>query len=179
VTAGLIVCAAVLAAATVFGAAWRRRDGVLRATRPAGLAGGSTGAGGATARRAVTLTPQQLGRPLGSRATLLQFSTAFCAPCRATRRVLGEVAAMVDGVEHVEIDAEAHLSLVRLLGILSTPAVFVLGPDGTIVRRGTGQPRKADVIAALGVAVPDAAAAPAAGSAGPPVGGPVRHPWGK
>ena len=25
---------------------------------------------------------------LGERATLLQFSSAFCAPCRATRRVL-------------------------------------------------------------------------------------------
>ena len=28
---------------------------------------------------------------LGERATLLQFSSAFCAPCRATRRVLGDV----------------------------------------------------------------------------------------
>src|SRR5690348_12215146 len=28
----------------------------------------------------------------GERATLLQFSSAFCAPCRATRRVLADVA---------------------------------------------------------------------------------------
>ena len=34
------------------------------------------------------LTAEQVGE-LGPRATLLQFSTAFCAPCRATRRVLG------------------------------------------------------------------------------------------
>ena len=50
---------------------------------------------------------------LGERATLLQFSSAFCAPCRATRRVLGEVAGLVPGVTHVEVDAEHHLDVVR------------------------------------------------------------------
>ena len=91
-----------------------------------------------------------LGGPLGSRATLLQFSSAFCAPCRATRRVLAEVAGMTDGVAHLEIDAESHLDLVRRLDVRRTPTVFVLGPDGRIARRASGQPRKADVIAALG-----------------------------
>nr|WP_149550351.1 thioredoxin family protein [Streptomyces marokkonensis] len=87
---------------------------------------------------------------LGERATLLQFSSAFCAPCRATRRVLGEVARLVPGVAHVEIDAEARLDLVRRLEIVRTPTVLVLDAAGRIVRRATGQPRKADVIAALG-----------------------------
>ncbi|MGZ4582661.1 MAG: thioredoxin, partial [Nocardioidaceae bacterium] len=32
------------------------------------------------------LTPADLGQPLGDRATLVQFSSAFCQPCRATRR---------------------------------------------------------------------------------------------
>jgi thiol-disulfide isomerase/thioredoxin len=91
-----------------------------------------------------------LGGPLGPRATLLQFSSAFCAPCRATRRVLAEVAGMTDGVAHLEIDAESHLDLVRRLDVRRTPTVFVLGPDGRIARRASGQPRKADVIAALG-----------------------------
>jgi thiol-disulfide isomerase/thioredoxin len=95
----------------------------------------------------------ELGRSPGERATLVQFSTAFCAPCRATRRVLSEVARMVPGVAHVEIDAEDHLDLVRELDILKTPTVLVLDADGRIVRRATGQPRKADVIAALGEAV--------------------------
>ncbi|MDF3299335.1 TlpA family protein disulfide reductase [Streptomyces tropicalis] len=94
-----------------------------------------------------------LGEELGQRATLVQFSSAFCAPCRATRRVLGEVAAMVPGVRHVEVDAEAHLDLVRALGVLRTPTVLVLDADGREVRRATGQPRRADVIAALGEAV--------------------------
>jgi thiol-disulfide isomerase/thioredoxin len=95
----------------------------------------------------------ELGQGLGERATLVQFSSAFCAPCRATRRVLAEVAAMVPGVAHVEIDAEQRLELVRALDILKTPTVLVLDADGRIVRRATGQPRKADVIAALGEAV--------------------------
>lgn len=95
----------------------------------------------------------ELGEGLGERATLVQFSSAFCAPCRATRRVLADVAEMVPGVAHVEIDAEEHLDLVRRLDILKTPTVLVLDAEGRIVRRATGQPRKADVIAALGEAV--------------------------
>ncbi|KUM87493.1 thioredoxin [Streptomyces pseudovenezuelae] len=95
----------------------------------------------------------ELGAELGERATLVQFSSAFCAPCRATRRVLGEVAAVVPGVSHVEIDAEDNLDLVRALDILKTPTVLVLDADGRVVRRATGQPRKADVIAAIGEAV--------------------------
>ncbi|GGV08921.1 thiol reductase thioredoxin [Kitasatospora aureofaciens] len=101
----------------------------------------------------VRLSEADLGGPLGERATLVQFSTAFCQPCRATRRVLAEVAGMVDGVEHVELDAEAQLELVRRLEVLRTPTVLVLDAAGRVVRRAAGMPRKADVIAALGQAV--------------------------
>lgn len=97
----------------------------------------------------------EIGAALGERATLVQFSSAFCQPCRATRRTLTEVAAMVAGVAHAEIDAEAHLGLVRRLDIVRTPTVLVLDADGTIVRRASGLPRKADIIAALGAAVRD------------------------
>jgi thiol-disulfide isomerase/thioredoxin len=96
------------------------------------------------------ITGADLGLPLGERATLVQFSTAFCAPCRATRQILAEVAGMTEGVAHVEIDAESHLDLVRRLDVRRTPTVLVVGPDGRITKRASGQPRKADVIAALG-----------------------------
>ena len=96
------------------------------------------------------LTPTDLGEPLGERATLVQFSSAFCQPCRATRVVLGDVASMVPGVAHVEVDAESHLDLVRRLDVTRTPTVLVLDGAGRIRRRATGAPRKADVIAALG-----------------------------
>ncbi|MFD7119769.1 TlpA family protein disulfide reductase [Streptomyces sp. NPDC056730] len=95
----------------------------------------------------------ELGGELGERATLVQFSSAFCQPCRATRRTLAHVAGMVDGVSHVELDAEERLELVRELGILSTPTVLVLDAAGRVVRRAAGQPRTADVIAALGEAL--------------------------
>ncbi|MEV6315282.1 thioredoxin family protein [Streptomyces sp. NPDC051776] len=101
----------------------------------------------------VRLGEDRLGARLGERATLVQFSSAFCRPCRATRRVLADVSGMVDGVAHVEIDAEAQLGLVRDLHILRTPTVLVLDGDGRIVRRAAGQPRKADVIAAVGEAI--------------------------
>src|SRR5690606_16285021 len=44
-----------------------------------------------------TLSAADIGGELGERATLVHFSTAFCQPCRATRRVLADVAAMVPG----------------------------------------------------------------------------------
>ena len=135
---------AALALATATGLLYRTRNGTMRPARPA--AGGTAG----PAPAGPGLTTADLGAPLGARATLVQFSTAFCAPCRATRQVLADVAAMTDGIAHVEIDAESHLDLVRRLDVRRTPTVLVLGPDGRIARRASGQPRKADVIAALG-----------------------------
>ncbi|WP_225821578.1 TlpA family protein disulfide reductase [Streptomyces naphthomycinicus] len=135
---GLVMCAAVLAVASAYGVLHKRRNGRTRVRgRDEGKRFGAA----------------ELGGELGERATLVQFSSAFCAPCRATRRVLGEVAGLVPGVAHVEIDAEARLDLVREWEILKTPTVLVLDAGGRVVRRATGQPRKADVIAALGEAV--------------------------
>jgi thiol-disulfide isomerase/thioredoxin len=86
---------------------------------------------------------------LGERATLLQFSSAFCAPCRATRRVLGEVAGLVPGVTHVEVDAEQHLEVVRALRVLRTPTTLILDASGREVSRAAGLPQRDQVLAAL------------------------------
>jgi thiol-disulfide isomerase/thioredoxin len=90
---------------------------------------------------------------LGERATLLQFSSAFCAPCRATRRVLEDVASAVPGVTHVEVDAEHHLDVVRRLGILRTPTTIVLSAGGVEVTRASGAPTRQQVLTALEMAV--------------------------
>lgn len=132
---GLWIALGVVALAVVLGAVHRHLDGRVR-----------------TRDGAADLRP--LLQRSGERATLLQFSSAFCAPCRATSRILGEVAAVVPGVEHVEVDAESHLDLVRRLGILKTPTTLVLDAAGHEVLRATGQPRKTEVLAALGQAVP-------------------------
>ncbi|HME67171.1 MAG TPA: thioredoxin family protein [Streptosporangiaceae bacterium] len=142
VTGGLIALAAALLVATLLGVAMRRRAGQFRPPSP-----------GTPAKPAGALTEADLGAGLGRQATLVQFSTAFCAPCRPTRQILAQVADMVDGVTHVEIDAAARMDLVQRLRINSTPTVLVLDSDGAIVKRATGLPRKADVIAALGPVV--------------------------
>lgn len=90
-----------------------------------------------------------VGERLGDRATLLQFSSAFCAPCRATRRVLSEVTDLVEGVRHVEVDAEHHLDATRAFGILRTPTTVVLDASGAEVTRATGAPSRDQVLSAL------------------------------
>ncbi len=85
-----------------------------------------------------------LGRPLGAVVTFVQFSSAFCAPCRTARQVLGRLAAEEPDVGHVDIDAESHLELVRLLGVRRTPTVLVLDGVGRQVARFTGTPRGDD-----------------------------------
>jgi thiol-disulfide isomerase/thioredoxin len=147
VLAGAIVVAAVLALATVAGLVFRRRDGrFATASRPAAADQALSGA--------------ELGQPLGSRATLLQFSSSFCAPCRAARQLLADVAARDAGVTHMEIDVADRLDLVRRLDIRRTPTVFVLGPQGQVTRRASGLPRREDVVAAVALAT----GGPAAGT---------------
>lgn len=153
VVTGLIVLAAVLVSASAFGL-WRKHtDGAVRMQTTA-IAGVDEQDARNTLRDSDrTLTADRLGRGLGERATLLQFSSAFCQPCRATRVVLADVASKVDGVEHIELDAESHLELVREIGILRTPTTLVLDREGRITARAAGVPRKDQVLAALDVSV--------------------------
>jgi thiol-disulfide isomerase/thioredoxin len=131
---GLIVAVAALLAATSFGLVRRARDGRLRQ-------GPQTGDRAALAR---------LGVSDGTPVTLLQFSSAFCAPCRATRALCASVAAQVDGVRHIEVDAESHLDAVRALGITRTPTLLIVDVAGRVVRRAAGQPpTRAHLLAAI------------------------------
>ncbi len=127
---GSLVALGVLAVATAVGAWWQRRDGRLRPV--AGPAAELSNLG-----------------VRGGQVTLLQFSSAFCAPCRATRRVLADVAATLPGVAHVEVDAESHLDEVRALDIWRTPTVLVVDASGRVVHRATGAPSKAQVVATV------------------------------
>lgn len=138
---GLVILAAALVLTVVAGLLHKSRDGRVRAAAPVSDAG-------------LAAVLAELGVAPGERATLLQFSSAFCAPCRATRRILSEVSEMVDGVAHVEVDAEQHLPLVRRLSIVKTPTTLILDGEQREVQRASGQPRKADVLAALGKALP-------------------------
>jgi thiol-disulfide isomerase/thioredoxin len=158
VSQGAWVLAAALVAATGFGLFRAVRDGRFRGThRVAGVAEREPASAGVRAGadiEAGVLAGADIEHRLGDRATLVQFSSAFCAPCRATRRVLTEVAAAVPGVEYVEVDAEHHLDLVRRLGVVRTPTTLVLDPSGREVVRATGAPRRQDVLTALAGAIP-------------------------
>lgn len=128
---GWVVAAAVLLA-LAFGLYRRLVDGRPRATR-----------------QEARLDAALLGGELGGTATFVQFSSAVCAPCRVTSRVLGEVSAVRPGVAHLEIDAEARLDLAARLGITRTPTVLLLDGAGVERTRIVGAPRKPDILQAL------------------------------
>jgi thiol-disulfide isomerase/thioredoxin len=131
---GLAVAAAVLLAATGAGLWLRAREGRVR---PAGGAPPAADLLGS------------LGVEPGTPVTLLQFSSAFCARCRATRIICRRLAAERDGVRHVEVDAESHLDAVRALGVWRTPTVFVVDSGGHPVSRVTGQPTRDQLVEAI------------------------------
>jgi len=174
---GLLAIAAVLVIGVVVGL-WRRHtdgrfrpvrqvSGRIQVTGSAGEQSAVTGSAGertpmtGSAAEQAAMDDSAVGERLDpavltalgvapAEATLLQFSSAFCAPCRALRRVSTEVAAMVPGVQHIEVDAESHLDAVRALNIWRTPTLLVLDARGRVTKRSTGVPTKPQLIAALG-----------------------------
>ncbi|MCX6451211.1 MAG: thioredoxin family protein [Actinobacteria bacterium] len=89
------------------------------------------------------------GASFGSRVTLLQFSSAFCSPCRATRALLTDITADMADVAHIDIDAEGHLELVRRLDIRSTPTTLILDGNQLEVGRAVGAPKRDQVLKAI------------------------------
>lgn len=112
--------------------------------------------GGAVAAPGALLDVRGLtGATPGERATLLQVSTAFCAPCRATHRVLARVAAAVPGVRHLDVDVADAPALAAALAVTATPTVVVLDAAGRVVVRAEGVPAPGQVAAALARALPE------------------------
>src|SRR4051794_28916104 len=142
---GLAALLVTLALATAVGSLYRARNGRIRPSAPAD---GPAGEVRPDLRDALA----ELGLEPGERGTLLQFSSAFCAPCRAARTVLTDAAGAVPGVRHLEVDvadSDAVLALVRRLDIRRTPTTLVLDADGREVRRASGVPRRDQVLAAV------------------------------
>jgi len=87
------------------------------------------------------------GVALGNRATLLQLSTEVCAPCRATARVLHDVADAE--VSHVEVDIADRPDLVSRFNVLQTPTTLILDRDGVVRSRIGGAVRREIVLREL------------------------------
>ena len=151
-SAGVWVLVVAVVVAVAFGSFRLLTDGRFRGThavrgvQPAPSEDDATSAGPAEVS---VLEGTPWAGQLGERATFLQFSSAFCAPCRATRRVLDDVASATPGVAHIEVDAEHHLDVVRRFGILRTPTTLVLSGQGVEVTRAAGAPTRQQVLAAL------------------------------
>ena len=90
-----------------------------------------------------------IGVELGSRVTMVQFSSAFCSPCRATKALLEDMVKTMPDVRYAHIDAESHLELVRQLDIRSTPTTLFLNASGVEVGRAMGTPKRSQVLAAV------------------------------
>ncbi|WP_341924238.1 thioredoxin family protein [Nocardioides psychrotolerans] len=151
-TPGQLVLLIAVIAALAFGGYRALTDGRFRGThrvRDAETSPSPDAPAAAPETPASVLADTDWSSQLGEKATLLQFSSAFCAPCRATRRILTEVAEVVPGVTHLEVDAEQHLELVRRVGVLRTPTTLILDAHGTEVTRAAGAPRKEQVLSAL------------------------------
>jgi thiol-disulfide isomerase/thioredoxin len=128
----LLPIAIVLAIATAYGLWYQRSRGKVVVKSDKGL-----------------ITQEMIGTTLGSRVTVVQFSSAFCSPCRATRMLLEDVTAEMNEVTYVEIDAEANLELVRTLDIRSTPTTLFLDRTGHEVGRAMGAPKRDQVLSAI------------------------------
>lgn len=111
------IVAALVAVSTVLGLIWRSRQGrVQRVT-------------GAT----ISLDYREPGV-----TTILQFTTELCAPCRALKPRLQQIANFRSDVAYREVDAIEHLDLATNLSVRSTPTTLIVDADGTIRARITG-----------------------------------------
>lgn len=131
--AALSLLLALVAVATAAGLLWRATTGRAR-----------------TVRGREVVRPGDVGaEPFGGRATLLQFSTTFCTPCRSTARVLEALADDVSGVRHVEVDLTNRPELADRYHVLQTPTTLVLDGDGVVRARIGGAARPAEVRSTL------------------------------
>lgn len=89
------------------------------------------------------------GVVLGADATLLQFSTEVCSPCRATHTVLDGLASGRDGLSHVDVDITHRADLAAQFNILQTPTTFILDATGTIRARIGGAVKRDAILAEL------------------------------
>ncbi|VXC28119.1 thioredoxin family protein [Pseudoclavibacter sp. 8L] len=125
--------------ASVIGVVLQRTNGRLKTSRaPAGAAAG-----------AADLHLLGAGVEPGDSATVILFSTEFCARCPATKRMLDQLAATAPGVVVAEVDLTDRQDLARSYDVRQTPTVLVLDADGKRVARIGGPPRRAELEAQL------------------------------
>jgi thiol-disulfide isomerase/thioredoxin len=129
--AALALVVGLVAVSTLLGTVWRARQGRIRRT--------------VTQPDAALLS----GVDLAAGATLVQFSSEYCAPCRSTARVLHELADARPELAHVELDVAVRPELAARFGILQTPTTLVLDREGRVRARIGGAVRRDTLVAEL------------------------------
>jgi thiol-disulfide isomerase/thioredoxin len=133
--APLLTVLALVAVATMLGVVWQHQQGRVRHPKP------------------IHIDIPTVGLPshaeLGKRATLLQFSTDVCSPCKATHTVLDAIARDTADVSHVDLDVTHRPDLANEYGIMQTPTTLILDATGTVRARIGGAVRRDLVTAEL------------------------------
>ena len=124
-----------VAVATVVGVLWQRSNGHVREIDDASTV--------------ISVGELNSDAVAGRGATLLQFSTEVCAPCRTTHQLLGDLATELNGVAHVDVDVSHRPDLANRYNLLQSPTTFILDGSGVVRARIGGAPRPAEVRAEL------------------------------
>jgi thiol-disulfide isomerase/thioredoxin len=146
-TGAIVLVVALLATAAL---SWwlRTRNGAIR---PAAETGAE-----AAVRSPLSPVFERLGvRADAADLTVVQFSTAFCAPCRTTRARLQQLQTTRPGLAYLHVDAESHLDEVRELDVRRTPTLFYLRRDGSVLARSSGAPQPEELTALVDAHVGD------------------------
>lgn len=122
-----LVITGLVAGATALGVVWKLTQGRIVTT---------------DGHTVVSLTDLPGVKRFARGATLLQFSTEVCAPCRATHVVLGDVASGRPDVDHVDLDLTHRPDLATRFNILQTPTTLILDRRGVVRARIGGAPRR-------------------------------------
>ena len=129
---GLLPLLIVVASAAVFSVWWKRRDGSVREV----------------ADRFTAQELEAVGAPAGA-AVLLEFTAPNCAPCRATKQILSDVAQLWPEVALVTVDVGDALDVAKAHRVMRAPTTFVIGPGRTVRGRVSGVPDPGEIAALL------------------------------
>jgi len=123
----------VLLVASAFGFWWRQNQGRMKSAKgPHNF-----------------ISKNEIGVELGIRVTIVQFSSAFCSPCKATAAIIKNLVKDLDDVVYVQIQSEQNIPLIEKFDIRSTPTVIFFNGMGMEVGRAMGTPTNDQVLASI------------------------------
>ncbi|MEN9957544.1 MAG: hypothetical protein RIR46_1152 [Actinomycetota bacterium] len=143
-TSRLLLVLGVITLATILGLIWRTTQGRAKQLK-SGLQVDLKELGATKNGLPVTA--------FGERITFLQFSSEFCATCKSTARVFGELEEHSSDVLHIEVDITNRLDLANKYNILQTPTTLVLDKRGVVQSRIGGAPKQNTLEEQLGTFV--------------------------